>query len=116
MDSINKSLRVLRKDQKKSDKLLRQVLRMVAASMSQQGQEKSQPRTPVTTTSPMDVPTTSPGPLHTGADDMATAVHDEEFFETDIGSVADVGVQAAMVFLTGHVEIQQHVEDQSNKV
>ena len=116
VEAINNSLRVLRKDQKKSNKLLRRVYRMVAASMTQQAQEKPYPATPVTATSPMDVPTTSPGPLHTGDDDMATTLHDELFFETDIGSVADVGVQAAMEFLTGHVEIQQHVDDQSNKV
>ena len=64
----------------------------------------------------MDVPTTKSDALHTGSDDMATGLHDEVLIETDIGSVADVGVQAAMEFLTGHVGSQQHVEDQSNKV
>ena len=41
VDSISKSLQVLKKDQKKSNKLLRRVLKMLTENMSQQGQAKA---------------------------------------------------------------------------
>ncbi|GMN34953.1 hypothetical protein TIFTF001_044962 [Ficus carica] len=95
MDSINKSLQVLKKDQKKSNKLLRRVLKMLTDNMSQQGQGKAQSGTPVTTRQPMDVPTNESDALKTTYDDIATSLQDEVLIDSSIGTAADIGVQAA---------------------
>ena len=118
VDSINKSLRVLKKDQKKSNKLLRRVLKMLTENMSQQGQGKAQPGTPVTSRQPMDVPTNESDALKTTSDDIATGLQDEVLIDSSIGAEADIGVQAAMEFLTGETVIvaHPHVEEESNKV
>ncbi|GMN71007.1 hypothetical protein TIFTF001_053336, partial [Ficus carica] len=117
VDSINKSLRVLKKDQKKSNKLLRRVLKMLTDNMSQQGQGKAQPGTSVTSRQPMDVPTNESDALKTTSDDIATSLQDEVLIDSSIGAAADIGVQAAMEFLTGETVIvsHQHVEEESNK-
>ena len=116
--SINKSLWVLKKDQKKSNKLLRRVLKMLTDNMSQQGQGKAQPGTPVTSRQPMDVPTNESDALKTNFNDIATGLHDEVLIDSFIGAAADIGVQAAMEFLTGDKVIASHqpVEEESNKV
>ena len=118
VDSINKSLRVLKKDQKKSNKLLRRVLKMLTKNMSQQGQGKAQPGTPVTSRQPMDVPTNESDALKTTSDDIATGLQDEVLIDSSLGAAADIGVQAAMEFLTGETVIvaHPHVEEESNKV
>ncbi|GMN58465.1 hypothetical protein TIFTF001_027553 [Ficus carica] len=117
VDSINKSLRVLKKDQNKSNKLLRRVLKMLTDNMSQQGQGKAQSGTPVTSRQPMDVPTNESDALKTTSDDNATGMQDEVLIDSSIGAAADIGVQAAMEFLTGETVIvsHQHVEEESNK-
>ena len=118
VDSINKSLRALKKDQQKSNKLLRRVLTMLTDNMRQQGQGKAEPGTPVTSSQPLDVPTHESDALKNASDDIATGLHDEVLIDSDIGAAADIGVQAAMEFLTGEKVIASHqpVEEESNKV
>ena len=72
--------------------------------MHQQGQGKAQPGTPSTSMQPINVPTNESDALKTPSD--------------DIGATADIGVQAAMEFLTGDkVNVShRHVEEESNKV
>ena len=102
VNSINKSIRVLQRDQKKSNILLRRVINMLKDNVHQQGHGKAQPGTP--STQPINVPTNA-------SDDMKTP-------SDDIEATADLGVQAAMEFLTGDkvVDSHQHVEEDSNKV
>ena len=104
VDSINKSIRVLQRDQKKSNKLLQRVINMLKDNVHQQGHGKAQLGTPSTSTQPINIPTNASDALKTPSDDIEVTT--------------DVGVQAAMEFLTGDKVIgsHQHVEEESNKV
>ncbi|GMN58101.1 hypothetical protein TIFTF001_027208 [Ficus carica] len=90
---------------------------MLTDNMSQQGQGKAQPGTPVTSRQPMDVPTNESDALKTTSDDIATGLQDEVLIDSSIGAAADIGVQSAMEFLTSETVIisHQHVEEESNK-
>ena len=116
--SINKTLRSLKKDQERSNKLLRRVITMLTDNMTQHGQGKAEPGTPVTSSQPSAVPTQESDDLKNAFDDIATGLHDDVLIESDIGAAADIGVQAAMEFLTGDKVIASHqpVEEESNKV
>ena len=116
--SINKRLRALKKDQQKSNKLLRRVLTMLNENVRQQGQGNAEPRTPLTSSQPFDVNQNESDELKNAADDIAAGLQDEVLLDSDIGAAADIGVQAAMEFLTGEKVIDSHqaVEEDSNKV
>ena len=118
MASINKRLRALKNDQQKSNKLLRRVLTMLNENVRQRGQGNAEPRTPLTSSQPFDVNQNESDELKNEADDIAAGLQDEVLLDTDIGAVADIGVQAAMEFLTGEKVIDSHqaVEEDSNKV
>ena len=118
MASINKSLRALKKDQHRSNKLLRRVITMLTNNVTQQGQGKAEPGIPVTSSHPSAVPTHEADEVKNAFDDIATDLHDDVFIESDIGAAADIGVQAAMEFLTGDKVIASHqpVEEESNTV
>ena len=116
--SIKKKLASLEKGQKKSNQLIRRVIKMLAATVYEKGQGEAHtsfhfsnsPKTKVHTPEPDALKTTPP---HTG-----TGLQDDVLLDSDIGNVADMGVQAAMEFLTADKVIvsQQDVEAEKNKV
>ncbi|GMN18812.1 hypothetical protein TIFTF001_045068 [Ficus carica] len=97
--SVNKKLDDLKREQKQSNKLLRRVLKMLSANIIEKGEGKAEPAPSVSSIHEINaeraeldaIKTTSP----------------------DIGSVADIGVQAAMEFLTADKVIVSH-EDAEN--
>ncbi|GMN21260.1 hypothetical protein TIFTF001_050111 [Ficus carica] len=94
---------------------------MLTDNMNQQGQGKAQLRTPVTSRQAINLPTNESDTLKTTSNDIATGSQNEVLIESDIGAAADIGVQAAMEFLTGdkeestpHPKIEQK-EDKEDK-
>ena len=116
MVSINKSLRALKKDQHKANKLLRRVLTMLNENVRQQGQGNAEPRTPLTSSQPFDVSTHESDALKNASDDNAAGLQDEVLIDADIGAAADIGVQAAMEFLTGEKVIDSHQPDEEESL
>ena len=114
--SINKSLRALKKDQEKSNKLLRRVLTVLTENVSQRGQGNAVPRTPLTSSKPFDVSTHELDALKHESDDNAAGLQDEVLIDADIGAAADIGVQAAMEFLTGEKVIDSHQPDEEESL
>ncbi|GMN22109.1 hypothetical protein TIFTF001_050180 [Ficus carica] len=78
---------------------------------------KAQLRTPVTSRQAINLPTNESDTLKTTSNDIAIGSQNEVLIESDIGAAADIGVQAAMEFLTGDKVIvsHQYIEDESNK-
>ncbi|GMN46263.1 hypothetical protein TIFTF001_015443 [Ficus carica] len=84
--SLNKKLEGLKREQKQSNKLLRRVLQMLSANIVEKGEGKAEK-------SPPDRAQREINDEMAKFDAMKTT-------SPDIGSVADIGVQAAMKFLT----------------
>ena len=116
--SIKKNLVSLKKGQKKTNKLLRRVIKMLAANKTgEEGQVKA--HTAVHVSSPQKtVHTAESDEMKTTSPHMGTGTQYDVIFDSDIGSVADVGVQAAMEFLTADKEnfSREDVKDEKNKV
>ncbi|GMN68599.1 hypothetical protein TIFTF001_037655 [Ficus carica] len=91
--SLNKKLEDLKREQKQSNKLLRRVLKMLSANIIEKREGKAEPAPPVSSIHEINterveldaIKTTSP----------------------DIGSVADIGVQAVMEFLTTDKQVDE---------
>ncbi|GMN60031.1 hypothetical protein TIFTF001_029125 [Ficus carica] len=119
--SIKKDLASLKKGQTKSNKLMRRVIKMLAANVSEKGQGKGQgdahtsfhfsssPETKVQTPESDALKSTPP---HIG-----TASQYDVILDSDLGPVADMGVQAAMEFLTANKVIvsREDVKADNNK-
>ncbi|GMN22493.1 hypothetical protein TIFTF001_047442 [Ficus carica] len=120
--SIKKDLASLKKGQTKSNKLMRRVIKMLAANVSEKGQGKGQgdahtsfhfsssPETKVQTPESDALKSTPP---HIG-----TASQYDVILDSDLGPVADMGVQAAMEFLTANKVIvsREDVKADNNKI
>ncbi|GMN49606.1 hypothetical protein TIFTF001_018764 [Ficus carica] len=101
--SLNKKLKDLKKELKNSNKLLRRVLKMLSANMIEKGQGKAQTALHVSSSQDINVQRTESDALKTTS--------------PDIGAVVDMGVQAAMEFLTADKVIISHknAENEKNK-
>ncbi|GMN66599.1 hypothetical protein TIFTF001_035664 [Ficus carica] len=119
--SIKKNLASIKKGQTKSNKLMRRVIKMLAANVSEKGQGKGQgeahtsfhfsssPETKVQTPESDALKTTPP---HIGTGSQYDVIYDSA-----LGPVADMGVQAAMEFLTANKVIvsREDVKADNNK-
>ncbi|GMN47409.1 hypothetical protein TIFTF001_016585 [Ficus carica] len=97
--SLNKKLEDLKREQKQSNKLLRRLIKLLSADKSEKGEGKAEPAPPVSSGHEINAERDE-------LDAMKTT-------SPDIGSVADIGVQAAMEFLTADKVIVSH-EDAEN--
>ncbi|GMN61248.1 hypothetical protein TIFTF001_030401 [Ficus carica] len=102
--SLNKKLEDLKKEQKHSNKLLRRVLKMLSTNMIEKGQGKAQTVPHVSSSQEINVQRAESDTFNTTS--------------PDIGAVADMGVQAAMEFLTANKVMSSHedAENEKNKV
>ncbi|GMN53222.1 hypothetical protein TIFTF001_022358 [Ficus carica] len=117
VDSMNKKLEDLKKGQKKSTKLLRRVFKLLSDNMIEKGQGKAHTAYHVSSRQKINVQTDESDALKTTSNDIGTGSQDDVFIDSDIGAVADMGVQAAMEFLTANKVIVSHedVEEEKNK-
>ncbi|GMN48444.1 hypothetical protein TIFTF001_017613 [Ficus carica] len=97
--SLNKKLEDLKKEQKQSNKLLRRLIKLLFANKSEKGEGKADSAPPVS----------SGHEINAERDELDA----RKTTSPDIGSVADIGVQAAMEFLTADKVIVSH-EDAEN--
>ncbi|GMN54038.1 hypothetical protein TIFTF001_023169 [Ficus carica] len=102
--SLNKKLEDLKKEQKHSNKLLWRVLKMLSTNMIEKGQGKAQTTSHVNSSQEINVQRA-----------------ESDVFKTtspEIGAIADIGVQAAMEFLTADKVISSHedAENEKNKI
>ncbi|GMN47644.1 hypothetical protein TIFTF001_016816 [Ficus carica] len=104
VDSMNKKLEDLKKGQKKSTKLLRRVLKLLSNNMNEKGQGKAPTTCHVSSRQEMNVQTDESDALKTTSNDLGSGSQDDAFIDSDISAVADMGVQAAMEFLTADKE------------
>ncbi|GMN31346.1 hypothetical protein TIFTF001_050733 [Ficus carica] len=113
---MNKELKDLKKGQKKSTKLLRRVLKLLSDNMNEKGQGKAHTAYHVSSRQKINVQTDESDALKTTSNDIGTGSQDDVFIDSDIGAVADMGVQAAMEFLTADKVIVSHedVEEEKN--
>ncbi|GMN31625.1 hypothetical protein TIFTF001_041615 [Ficus carica] len=118
VDSMNKKLEDLKKGQKKSTKLLRRVLKLLSDNINEKGQGKAHTAYHVSSRQKINVQTDESDALKTTSNDLSTGSQDDVFIDSDIGVVADMGVQAAMEFLTADKVIvsQEDVEEEKNKI
>ncbi|GMN39685.1 hypothetical protein TIFTF001_008906 [Ficus carica] len=117
VDSMNKKLEDLKKGQKNSTKLLRRVLKLLSDNMNEKGQGKAHTAYHVSSRQKINVQTYESDALKTTSNDLGSGSQDDVFVDFDIGAVADMGVQAAMEFLTVDKVIVSHenVEEENNK-
>ncbi|GMN22902.1 hypothetical protein TIFTF001_047505 [Ficus carica] len=118
VDSMNKKLEDLKKEQKKFIKLLRRVLKLLSDNMNENGKGKAHTAYHVSSRQKTNVQTDESIALKTTSNDIGTGSQDDVFIDSDIGTVADMGVQAAMEFLTADKVIVSHedVEEEKNKM
>ncbi|GMN70094.1 hypothetical protein TIFTF001_039139 [Ficus carica] len=116
--SMNKKLEGLKKGQKKSNKLLRKVIKMLSANIFKTGQGKAHTADHVSSSQNINVHTAESDALKTTSPNIGTGSQDDVFIDSDIGAVADMGVQAAMEFLTADKVIvsREDVEEEENKI
>ncbi|GMN32041.1 hypothetical protein TIFTF001_050777 [Ficus carica] len=116
VDSMNKELKDLKKGQMKSTKLLRRVLKLLSDNMNEKGQGKAHTAYHVSSRQKINVQTDESDALKTTSNDIGTGSQDDVFIDSDIGAVADMGVQAAMEFLIVDKVIVSHedVEEEKN--
>ncbi|GMN31156.1 hypothetical protein TIFTF001_041559, partial [Ficus carica] len=102
--SLNNKLEDLKKEQKNSNKLLRRVLKMLSTNMIEKGQGKAQTAPHVSSSREINAQRAESDVL--------------QITSPDICAVADMGVQAAMEFLTADKVIVSHedAENEKNKV
>ena len=115
---MNKKLEDLKKGQKKSTKLLRRVLKLLSDNMNEKGQGKAYMADHVSSQQKINVQTDESDALKTTSNDIGTGPQDDVLIDPNIGVIADMGVQAAMDFLTADKVIGSHedVEEEKNKV
>ncbi|GMN53257.1 hypothetical protein TIFTF001_022396 [Ficus carica] len=99
--SINKKLEDLKREQKQSNKLLRRLIKSLSTDKSEKGEGKAEPASPVSSGHEIDAERDE-------LDAMKTT-------SPDIGSVADIGVQAAMEFLTADKVIVSHQDAENDR-
>nr|GMN70494.1 hypothetical protein TIFTF001_039536 [Ficus carica]GMN70496.1 hypothetical protein TIFTF001_039538 [Ficus carica] len=83
----------------------------------QKGQGKAHTVYHVSSRQKINVPTDESDALKTTSNDLGSGSQDDVFINSDIGAVADMGVQTAMEFLTADKVIVSHkdVEQENNK-
>ncbi|GMN21723.1 hypothetical protein TIFTF001_040096 [Ficus carica] len=119
--SIKKKLASLKKGQTKSNKLMRRVIKMLAANVSEKGQGKGQGEAHTSfhfSSSPeTKVHTPESDALKTTPPHIGTGSQYDVILDSDLGPVADMGVQAAMEFLTANKVIvsREDVKADNNK-
>ncbi|GMN23406.1 hypothetical protein TIFTF001_050280 [Ficus carica] len=91
--SIKKRLVALEKGQKKSNKLMRTVIKMLAANISEKGQRKAHATFHVNSSQKTKVHTAESDALKTTSPHIGTGSQDTMIFDSDIGAAADMGVQ-----------------------
>ncbi|GMN62588.1 hypothetical protein TIFTF001_031671 [Ficus carica] len=99
--SLNKKLEDLKREQKQSNKLLRRLIKLLSANKSEKGEGKAEPAPPL-----------SSGHEINAERDELDAI---KTISPDIGSVADIGVQAAMEFLTADKVIVSHQDAENDR-
>ncbi|GMN48635.1 hypothetical protein TIFTF001_017818 [Ficus carica] len=104
VDSMNKKLEDLKKGQKKSTKLLRRILKLLSNNMNKKGQGKAPAAYLVSSRQKMNVQTDESDALKTTSNVLGSGSQDDKFIDSNIGAVADMGVQAAMEFFTADKE------------
>ncbi|GMN38293.1 hypothetical protein TIFTF001_007532 [Ficus carica] len=97
---MNKKLEDLKKGQKKSTKLLRRVLKLLSDNMIEKRRGKEHIAYHVSSRQKINVQTDESDALKTTSNDIGTGSQDDVFIDSDIGAIADMGVQAAMKFFT----------------
>ncbi|GMN46972.1 hypothetical protein TIFTF001_016138 [Ficus carica] len=104
--SIKKNLASIKKGQTKSNKLMRRVIKMLAANVSEKGQGKGQGEAHTSfhfSSSPeTKVQTPESDALKTTPPHIGTGSQYDVILDSALGPVADMGVQAAMEFLTAN--------------
>ncbi|GMN23196.1 hypothetical protein TIFTF001_040417 [Ficus carica] len=119
--SIKKNLASLKKGQTKSNKLMRRVIKMLAANVSEKGQGKGQGEAHTSfhfSSSPeAKVQTPESDALKTTPPHIGTGSQYDVILDSALGPVADMGVQAAMEFLTANKVIvsREDVKADNNK-
>ncbi|GMN69119.1 hypothetical protein TIFTF001_038170 [Ficus carica] len=119
--SIKKILASLKKGQTKSNKLMRRVIKMLAANVSEKGQGKGQGEAHTSfhfSSSPeTKVQTPESDALKTTPPHIGTGSQYDVILDSALGPVADMGVQAAMEFLTANKVIvsREDVKADNNK-
>ncbi|GMN25199.1 hypothetical protein TIFTF001_040677 [Ficus carica] len=119
--SIKKNLTSLKKGQTKSNKLMRRVIKMLAANVSEKGQGKGQGEAHTSfhfSSSPeTKVQTPESDALKTTPPHIGTGSQYDVILDSALGPVADMGVQAAMEFLTANKVIvsREDVKADNNK-
>ncbi|GMN59529.1 hypothetical protein TIFTF001_028618 [Ficus carica] len=99
--SLNKKLEDLKREQKQSNKLLRRLIKSLSADKSEKGEGKAEPAPPVSSGHEINAERDE-------LDAMKTT-------SPDIGSVADIGVQAAMEFLNADKVIVSHQDAENDR-
>ena len=118
--SIKEKLVTLEKGQKKANKLMRSVIKMLAANFSEKGNGKGKGKAHtfefVSSRQKPEVHTADNYELKPASPHIGT--EDEVIFDSDVGAAADMGVQAAMEFLTAEKVIfpREDVKVDENKV
>ncbi|GMN28881.1 hypothetical protein TIFTF001_046275, partial [Ficus carica] len=119
--SIKKNLASIKKGQTKSNKLMRRVIKMLAANVSEKGQGKGQGEAHTSfhfSSSPeTKVQTPKSDALKTTPPHIGTGSQYDVILDSALGPVADMGVQAAMEFLTANKVIvsREDVKADNNK-
>ncbi|GMN27798.1 hypothetical protein TIFTF001_041080 [Ficus carica] len=99
--SLNKKLEDLKREHKQSNKLLRRLIKSLSADKSEKGEGKAEPALPVSNGHEINAERDE-------LDAMMTT-------SPDIGSMADIGVQAAMEFLTADKVIVSHQDAENDR-
>ncbi|WP_163014104.1 hypothetical protein, partial [Streptomyces sp. S1] len=114
--ALEKGQLALEKGQKKANKLMRSVIKMLAANFSEKGKGKAHTEEFVSSRQKPQVHTADNYELKPTSPHIGT--EDDVMFDSDVGAVADMGVQAAMEFLTAEKVIvpREDVKVDENKV
>ncbi|GMN48583.1 hypothetical protein TIFTF001_017747 [Ficus carica] len=107
---MNKKLEKLKKEQKKSKKLLLRVLKLL---YSLNDNVKGKPTTAyhVSYRHKRNVQNSDSDAMKTDYDDFRFGLQDDGFLDSDIGDVADNGIKAAMDFLNADKEDKDEEEE-----
>ncbi|GMN68964.1 hypothetical protein TIFTF001_038009 [Ficus carica] len=91
---------------------------MISANIIKKGQGKAHTADHVSSSQNINVHTTESDALKTTSPNIGTGSQDDVFIDSDIGVVADMGVQAVMEFLTADKVIvsREDVEEEKNKI
>ncbi|GMN64857.1 hypothetical protein TIFTF001_033908 [Ficus carica] len=89
---------------------------MLSDNMIEKGQRKAHTAYHVSSSQKINVETAKSDALKTTSPNIGIDSQDDVFIDSDIGAVADMGVQAAMEFLTGEKVIVSHEDVEEEKI